>query len=155
MSQSVRRHLVAGIVNDSVINAVRLLGVRERYSLLPGSACNGSFTSMGIEQLGGLAAEGVLEYADDHYHVLSKLLHFRTIENISLMGLGEKLNRTDIIRASAKLARPSVSPSLFISCTTNKVSSLSVNGLELCLKKISPLEDRPYLSRAYSTSIAF
>ena len=65
---------------------------------------------MGIEKLGALDLEGQFDYADEHYQILATVLAARGgIEAISLPGLGEKLNRIDIIKASINLERPSVS----------------------------------------------
>ena len=112
LSRSLRPRLAAEIFSDPVVNAVRLLGMRKPDHSALGILPRGRFRSVGIEELGGLDVEGQFHYADEHYRVLVAVLAARGgIETISLPGLGEKLNRIDLIKASINLERPSVSES--------------------------------------------
>ncbi|KAK8137076.1 hypothetical protein PG984_005016 [Apiospora sp. TS-2023a] len=107
VSCGVRAALAAGVVSDAVLNAVRVLGTRITVAPPGGVVTRGYFSSVGIESVGGLELEGLLDFADDHYLVLAQLVEARGgLIKVQLPGIAEKINRVDVLRASLRNEQP-------------------------------------------------
>ena len=118
LSRGVREALAAGILSDVVLNAVRLLGTGST-SAAPSDRLlsRGYFSCEGIESLGGLDLEGLCDFSDDHYEVLIRLVAARGgLGSVQVPGVAEKICRADMVRASLRFERPSVSEDTGCAC---------------------------------------
>ncbi|KAK7995163.1 hypothetical protein PG990_013936 [Apiospora arundinis] len=107
VSRGVREALAAGVVSDVVLNAVRVLGTRITAAPSCYIHTRGYFRSVGIEAVGGLELEGLLDFADDHYLVLAQLVEARGgLQMVQLPGITEKISRIDVLRACLRNERP-------------------------------------------------
>jgi hypothetical protein len=110
VSRRIREALAAGSVSDSVLNGVRVLGTRIGAASLRTANIRGYFSSVHIESLGGLELEGLSEFVDDHFLVLTRLVTTRGgLVTVQLPGVAEKISRADMIRAISRSERPAVS----------------------------------------------
>ncbi|KAF7546717.1 hypothetical protein G7Z17_g8237 [Cylindrodendrum hubeiense] len=107
-AEAVRGSLASGTITDGTLFAIMSLALKRNdvsTSMPVAKRYHGGFSSP-VRNVGGLDWLGQLQYASTHASMWIQLLRDRLSQGISLPGLADYLQLSDLYRASVNLTRP-------------------------------------------------